>query len=177
MRRMGMAGGGALALTLIGCDEDDSRPAAPTQDAPAAVSQQVTPAVEDQQVQQTAAEPVDQQSEQTTRPSALPSQPQQAGQAGQPEPAAERRLLVRKVVGDGYELEDPDFAPVDGARADFGEIEGAGYRIELPEEWNGELVLWAHGFRGLNDEGTGFSRRLTFDEIPARDVILGQGYG
>ena len=189
MRRTGMAGGGALALTLIGCDEDDSRPAAPTQDAPAAVSQQVTAAVEDQQaqgqpqpqpeqqVQQSVVEPVDQQSEQATQPSAQPSQPQQAGQAELPEPAAERRLLVRKVVGDGYELEDPDFAPVDGARADFGEIEGAGYRIELPEEWNGELVLWAHGFRGLNDEGTGFSRRLTFDEIPARDVIIGQGFG
>ena len=98
-------------------------------------------------------------------------------QAELPELAAERRLLVPKVVGDGYELEDPDFAPIDGARADFGEIEGTGYRIELPEQWNGELVLWAHGFRGLNDEGTGFSRRLTFDEIPARDVIIGQGYG
>ena len=86
-------------------------------------------------------------------------------------------MLVPDVVAVGYELEDPDFAPIDGARADFGEIEGAGYRIELPEQWNGELVLWAHGFRGLNDESAGFSRRLTFDEIPARDVIIGQGYG
>ena len=60
---------------------------------------------------------------------------------------------------------------------DFGEIDGAGYRVELPQQWNGELVLWAHGFRGLNDEGTGYSDRMTFDEIPARDVIIGQGYG
>ncbi len=192
MRRMGIAGGGALALALTGCDDDDTRQPA--------LSQQVQPAVEDQQVlgqpqleqqvQQTAAELVEQQSGQTTPPSAQPSQPQQAQQsqtahrqpqaqpqAAQPAPPAERRLLVPNVVGDGYELEDPDFAPIDGARADFGEIEGAGYRIELPEQWNGELVLWAHGFRGLNDEGTSFSRRLTFDEIPARDVIIGQGYG
>src|SRR5262245_24903803 len=25
---------------------------------------------------------------------------------------------------------------------------GAGYRIEVPANWNGELVLYAHGFRG-----------------------------
>ncbi len=81
------------------------------------------------------------------------------------------------LVAEGYELEAPAFDPLPGARADYGEIDGAGYRIELPEEWNGELVLWAHGFRGLNDAGTDFSRRLTFDDIPARELIIGQGYG
>ena len=24
----------------------------------------------------------------------------------------------------------------------------AGYRVEVPANWNGSLVLWAHGFRG-----------------------------
>jgi len=81
------------------------------------------------------------------------------------------------VVRGDHELQDPTFEPISGSRVDYGEIDGAGYRIELPEEWNGELVLWAHGFRGLDDEGTGFSRRLTFDDIPARDVIIGQGFG
>src|SRR5882724_11734425 len=28
---------------------------------------------------------------------------------------------------------------------------GAGYRIEVPDVWNGELVLYAHGFRGDNE--------------------------
>jgi len=28
---------------------------------------------------------------------------------------------------------------------------GAGYRIEVPDNWNGELVLYAHGFRGDNE--------------------------
>ena len=86
-------------------------------------------------------------------------------------------MLVREVPIGNYDLEDPAFDPVPGARVDYGEIEGAGYRVELPQDWNGELVLWAHGFRGLNDDGTTFSQRLTFDDIPARDVIIGQGYG
>ena len=32
-----------------------------------------------------------------------------------------------------------------------GELRGAGYIIEVPPDWNGELVMWAHGYRG---EGT-----------------------
>ena len=30
----------------------------------------------------------------------------------------------------------------------WGVHDGAGYRIEVPENWNGELVLYADGFRG-----------------------------
>ena len=115
---------------------------------------------------------------QPTRPT-QPTQPtaQEATLSAGPEPPAGRRLLVPDVAAADLDLEDPAFDPIAGARVDYGEIEGAGYRIELPDEWNGELVLWAHGFRGLDDEGVGFSRRLTFDDIPARDVIIGQGYG
>ena len=48
---------------------------------------------------------------------------------------------------------------VDEAKLPFGEIPGlptnrywgvhggAGYRIEVPQNWNGDLVMWAHGFR------------------------------
>ena len=31
---------------------------------------------------------------------------------------------------------------------------GAGYRIEVPDNWNGELVVYAHGFRGTGLELT-----------------------
>ncbi|HEY4670349.1 MAG TPA: hypothetical protein VIH05_11285 [Tepidiformaceae bacterium] len=48
----------------------------------------------------------------------------------------------------------PDFEALPGARAEFGVIGKAGYRIEVPEEWNGDLVLWAHGFRGFGPELT-----------------------
>src|SRR3989454_2617882 len=30
----------------------------------------------------------------------------------------------------------------------WGVHDGAGYRIEVPDNWNGDLVLYAHGFRG-----------------------------
>ncbi len=32
-----------------------------------------------------------------------------------------------------------------GARAETGEIDGAPFRIFIPESWNGGLVVWAHG--------------------------------
>ena len=40
---------------------------------------------------------------------------------------------------------------------------GAGYRIEVPANWNGELVLYAHGFRGGGLE-------LTVSNPPIRRV-------
>jgi pimeloyl-ACP methyl ester carboxylesterase len=36
----------------------------------------------------------------------------------------------------------------------FGVHKGAGYRIEVPDNWNGDLVLYAHGFRGSGLELT-----------------------
>lgn len=36
----------------------------------------------------------------------------------------------------------------------WGVHKGAGYRIEVPKNWNGELVLYAHGFRGTGLELT-----------------------
>ncbi|MGE0598014.1 MAG: hypothetical protein AB7J35_12735 [Dehalococcoidia bacterium] len=42
----------------------------------------------------------------------------------------------------------PEFAPLPGATARFGYLNGAAYRIEMPVNWNGDLVLWAHGFHG-----------------------------
>ena len=55
---------------------------------------------------------------------------------------------------------------VDAAKLPFDPIPGltdqrlwgvhnkAGYRIEVPVNWNGRLVLWAHGFRGTGLELT-----------------------
>jgi pimeloyl-ACP methyl ester carboxylesterase len=41
---------------------------------------------------------------------------------------------------------DAAFDALPSARALFGKYEGGLYRIEIPEKWNRELVLFAHGF-------------------------------
>lgn len=46
----------------------------------------------------------------------------------------------------------PDFAALAGAKTSFGVIDRAAYAIEMPANWNGELVLYAHGFAGFGNE-------------------------
>ncbi|HEU0202052.1 MAG TPA: alpha/beta hydrolase, partial [Burkholderiaceae bacterium] len=70
---------------------------------------------------------------------------------------------------------------VDESKLPFGEIagiptqriwgvhNGAGYRIEVPFNWNGKLVMWAHGFRGSGLE-------LTVDNHPLRVFLIANGY-
>jgi len=41
---------------------------------------------------------------------------------------------------------DAAFEALPGAKASFGKYDGGLYRIEIPDKWNGELVLFAHGF-------------------------------
>ncbi len=53
---------------------------------------------------------------------------------------------------DGVTLADPAFDPLAGAHADFGTLGGAAYRIEMPDNWDGRLVLWIHGFEDLEPE-------------------------
>ncbi|WP_405234285.1 prolyl oligopeptidase family serine peptidase [Lentisalinibacter salinarum] len=61
------------------------------------------------------------------------------------------------------------FEALPGATAYWGVHTGAGYRIEVPENWNGTLVLWAHGFRGEGLE-------LTVDNHPLREFLIPNGY-
>ncbi|MGH7389559.1 MAG: alpha/beta hydrolase family protein, partial [Candidatus Rokuibacteriota bacterium] len=46
---------------------------------------------------------------------------------------------------------------------------GAGYRVEVPDDWNGELVLYAHGFRGTGLE-------LTVSNPRIRQHLVQNGY-
>jgi pimeloyl-ACP methyl ester carboxylesterase len=46
---------------------------------------------------------------------------------------------------------------------------GAGYRIEVPSLWNGDLLVWAHGYRGEGLE-------LTVDNPPHRAWLIANGY-
>jgi pimeloyl-ACP methyl ester carboxylesterase len=51
----------------------------------------------------------------------------------------------------------------------WGVHNGAGYRIEVPDNWNGELVLYAHGFRGTDLE-------LTVEDPSIRRYLVEHGF-
>lgn len=58
----------------------------------------------------------------------------------------------------------------------YGVHKGAAYRIEVPENWNGDLVLHAHGFRGTcQPDGSG-SCELTVDNAPIRRYLIENGF-
>ena len=61
------------------------------------------------------------------------------------------------------------FDALDGATAYWGVHTGAGYRIEVPDNWNGDLVMWAHGFAGTGLE-------LEVDNHPLRELLIPLGY-
>ena len=48
---------------------------------------------------------------------------------------------------EGFYLGDPEFEALPGATALFGRLGGSIYQIEMPDEWNGSLVLYLHGSR------------------------------
>lgn len=62
-----------------------------------------------------------------------------------------------------------------GALSDYtterftGTLDGAGYRVEVPENWNGILVMYAHGYRGTGSA-------LTVDSPPIREYLIANGY-
>lgn len=61
------------------------------------------------------------------------------------------------------------FTALPGATAYWGVHSGAGCRIEVPDNWNGSLVMWAHGFRGTGLE-------LTTENHPLRTFLIPQGF-
>jgi hypothetical protein len=83
----------------------------------------------------------------------------------------------------GYTVADPNcdfgsgtpFVPLTDAsgralsRVYTGIRDGAAYRIEVPLHWNGDLALYAHGYRGT---GT----TLWVDSSPLRAYQIGQGF-
>jgi hypothetical protein len=61
------------------------------------------------------------------------------------------------------------FEALPGATAYWGVHTRAGYRVEVPDDWNGDLVMWAHGFRGTGLE-------LTVDNHPLRELLIALGF-
>ena len=75
----------------------------------------------------------------------------------------------------GYEIVLPGLDPltIDGEATtiDEGIRANAGYVIEKPANWNGELVMWAHGYRG-----TGNVLTVDAPAFELRQRFLEQGY-
>ena len=91
-------------------------------------------------------------------------------------------------LGDGSETAAPDyhfvdeaalpFAPLEGLETtrSWGTLQGAGYRIEVPAQWNGALVIWAWGFTGFCLAQDDPACRLTAREPWIRRELLERGF-
>ncbi len=101
--------------------------------------------------------------------------------------AAAAVLAVGAAVVSNAVAAPPPAYFVDNAKLPFAELPGqpsqrlwgvhggAGYRVEVPAQWNGKLVMWAHGYRG--DPATDpRALELTVDNHPLRAYLLATGY-
>jgi dienelactone hydrolase len=68
---------------------------------------------------------------------------------------------------------DAAFEALAGAKAFSGKYDGGLYRIEIPEPWNGELVLYAHGF--VSNAGAQGST-LRVGNHPIREHLIQGGF-
>jgi pimeloyl-ACP methyl ester carboxylesterase len=62
-----------------------------------------------------------------------------------------------------------DALPGTSTTRHWGVHKSAGFRIEVPDSWNGDLVLYAHGFRGADLE-------LTVSNPRIREYLVTHGY-
>ena len=78
-----------------------------------------------------------------------------------------------------WEEVDSTLTALPGAKVSFGHYEGGGYRFEIPDKWNGELVLWAHGYTA-NAGAQGSHLRVGVpgvgQESPLRQHLVAEGF-
>ena len=79
------------------------------------------------------------------------------------------RLLPLTPVPVTYRTLDPSFAALPAAWAFSGTYAGGAYQIEVPDRWNGDVVYYAHGFRGNPPE-------LTVSVPALRQYFIDRGY-
>jgi pimeloyl-ACP methyl ester carboxylesterase len=72
-----------------------------------------------------------------------------------------------------WQIGDPTFEALEGAKAFFGQYDGGIYRIEIPDNWNGELALYAHGF--VSNVATN-GAALRVGNSPIREHLIEEGY-
>jgi pimeloyl-ACP methyl ester carboxylesterase len=72
-----------------------------------------------------------------------------------------------------WQIGDPAFEALQDAKAFYGKYDGGIYRIEIPDNWNGELALYAHGF--VSNAGTN-GAALRVGNSPIREHLIEEGY-
>lgn len=102
-------------------------------------------------------------------PPATPAVAAATAVAGADAPATAAVRTTTSTATRNYLITNPQFEALPGARALYGELNGAAYEIEVPERWNGDLVLYAHGFTG-NDP------LLFVQAPPLRRYFIARGF-
>jgi pimeloyl-ACP methyl ester carboxylesterase len=79
--------------------------------------------------------------------------------------------MLGAYTGVPHTRSDPAFQSLPGASAHYGMLDSSTYRVEIPDQWNGDLVVYAHGFKGFGTE-------LDVDSPPRalREFIISLGY-
>ena len=72
-----------------------------------------------------------------------------------------------------WEATDPAFEALPGAKAFSGKYEGGLYRIEIPDKWNGELMLSSHGYVAA---GAGRGQQLRAGNPAFRQHLIDEGF-
>lgn len=80
-------------------------------------------------------------------------------------------LTTTALADTEYILVDPcdGFEPLADDQIYCGVHNGAGYRVEVPDNWNGDLFVWAHGLRL-------YSEYLFVEDPPIREWLVENGY-
>jgi hypothetical protein len=99
----------------------------------------------------------------------LAGTPASAAPAGCSAPAPSTTQPGYLVADPGCDIDGTPFAALPGAHVYTGIRAGAAYRIEVPQHWNGRLVVWAHGYRG---DGT----TVYVDNPPLRAHYIASGF-
>jgi pimeloyl-ACP methyl ester carboxylesterase len=79
------------------------------------------------------------------------------------------QILPVTPIAVAWKPSDATFDALPGARAIFGETDTTSYEIEVPDTWNGDVVYFAHGFRGNGPD-------LVVQAPPIRDYLIQNGY-
>lgn len=90
------------------------------------------------------------------------------GQAGRPQRSA-ASTSAGTLPLPNWQPTDPKFAALPGARALYGTLDRAVYEIEVPDNWNGQLVMYAHGY-------VGFEPFLIVQPPPLRAYLIKEGF-